>query len=66
MNAGPSLVAIKRTIAALEAAGLSVRGARLLVDGSVELLTGEPVEPPPAALGGSWVDLAGEAEAGRA
>lgn len=68
MSAGPSPVAIQRAIKALEAEHKTVVGARLMVDGSIELLTAEAVRPlaSPAAVTGSWVDLTGEAEAGRA
>lgn len=60
--------AIERTLAAFEAKGHPIVGARLMDDGSIELLTAEAVRPlaSPQAVAGSWVDLTGEAEAGRA
>ena len=67
MNATPSQLAIERTIAAFEKKGLSIAGARLNADGSIDLLTPEAVTPLPSPQPtDSWVDLAGEPEAGRA
>ncbi len=60
--------AIKRMLAAFEAEGRPIVGARLMADGSIELLTADAVRPlaSPAVVTSSWVDLTGEAEAGRA
>ena len=59
---------IKRTIAAMDAQGHPVKAARLCANGDVVLLTESPAGLLPLTLddGGSWVDLAGEAEISRA
>lgn len=59
---------IKRTIAAMDAQGHPVKAARLCANGDVVLLTESPAGLLPLNLddGGSWVDLAGEAEISRA
>lgn len=59
---------IRRAIAAMDAQGHQVKAARLCANGDVVLLT----ESPAGLLaldtndGGSWVDLAGQAEISRA
>ena len=61
-----SAAMIQRAMRAFEGMGRPVKAARLYPDGSVALLTDAAGEALPDRNIDSWVELAGEAQTGRA